>query len=127
MKIRINNIECREYSATKVDKLFYEIVKWDANGYYGKEDEYRANGYEDNFDSGFLTKNGHSIQKTFFTTKECCYTVATLELNYGEPDVNLKSVGARLLYLKKHDRDDFFTVYEMANKKINKKHFKRKL
>jgi hypothetical protein len=126
MKIRINNIECREYSATKVDKLFYEIVKWDDNGYYGKEEEYLANGYEDNFDSGFLTKNGHSIQKTFFTTKECCYTVATLELNYGEPDVNLKSVGSRLLDLKGSEIKDFFKVYELANKKINKKHFKRK-
>ena len=126
MKIRINNIECRKYKATKVDKLFYEIVKWDTNSRYGKEEEYRANGYEDSFSGDFLVKNGHSILKTFFTTKEFCYTIATLELNYHEPDVNLKSTGSRLLDLKVSEVKDFFKVYELANKKINKKHFKRK-
>jgi hypothetical protein len=49
-----------------------------------------------------------------------------LELNYREPDVNLKSTGSRLLDLKVSEVKDFFKVYELANKKINKKHFKRK-
>jgi hypothetical protein len=126
MKIRINNIECRKYSATKVDNPLYEIVKWDVNTRYGKEEEYRANGYEDSFSGDFLVKNGHSIQKTLFIHKEFCYTIATLELNYREPDVNLKSTGSRLLDLKVSEVKDFFKVYELANKKINKKHFKRK-
>ncbi len=31
MKIRINNIEFREYTATKVKDKFYEIIKWYPN------------------------------------------------------------------------------------------------
>ncbi len=126
MKIRINNIECRKYTATKVDEVFYEIIKWSENPYFGKEQEYRDNGYVDSFGGDFLQKEngGHSIQKTFFQSRETCITIASLHLNRREPDINLKSVGSRLLDLSKKDRDDLFLVYTIANPKIYKKHFK---
>ena len=124
MKIRINNIECRKYTATKTDEVHYEIVKWENNTQFGKEKEYRDNGYVDSFGGDFLQKNGHSIQKTFFERQETCYTVASLNLNMKEPCVYLESVGSRLLYLKKDDIKDFFVVYRLADQKISKKHFK---
>lgn len=126
MKIRINNIECRKYATTKVDKIFYEIIKWSKNDHFGKEQEFRDNGYEDSFGGDFLQSptGGHQIQKTFFKLPESCYTIAFLHLNKKEPDVELKSVGSRLLDLTKEERKDFFEVYEIINKKIYKKHFK---
>ena len=87
MKIRINNIECRKYTATKTDEVHYEIVKWENNTQFGKEKEYRDNGYVDSFGGDFLQKNGHSIQNTFFERQETCYTVASLNLNMKEPCV----------------------------------------
>jgi hypothetical protein len=125
MKIRINNIECRKYTSTKVDKVFYEIIKWTENEHYGKEQEYRDNGYVDSFGGDFLQdSNGRSIQKSYFASKETCYMIASLHLNKREPDIELKSVGSRLLDLSKKDRDDLFLVYTIANPKIYKKHFK---
>ena len=124
MKIRINNIECRKYTATKTDEVHYEIVKWENNTYFSKEKEYRDNGYVDSFGGDFLQKNGHSIQKTFFERPETCYTVASLNLNRKEPCVYLESVGSRLLDLKKDDIKDFFEVYRLADQKISKKHFR---
>ena len=124
MKIRINNIECRKYTATKTDEVHYEIVKWENNTQFGKEKEYRDNGYVDSFGGDFLQKNGHSIQKTFFERQETCYTVASLNLNMTEPCGDLESVGSRLLYLKKDDIKDFFEVYRLADQKISKKHFR---
>jgi hypothetical protein len=126
MKIRINNIECRKYTSTKVDKVFYEIIKWSANPHFGKEQEYRDKGYVDSFGGDFLQSptGGHNIQKIFFEKPESCYMIASLHLNKREPDVELKSVGSRLLDLTKNEKSDFFEVYEIANPKIQKKHFK---
>lgn len=124
MKVRVNNVEGRKYTSTKTKDTFYEIVLWQPNVYYNKEEEYLGNGYEDSFSGDFLVKNGHSIQKTFFNHKETCFTIANLELNYREPDINLKSVGSRLLDLTDDEIKDFFEVYKLINKKIHKKHFK---
>jgi hypothetical protein len=54
MKVRINNIECR-FSQGR-----YEIVKWSPNGYYNKQEEYLADGWE--LDGGFFRRNNVSIQ-----------------------------------------------------------------
>ncbi len=126
MKIRINNIECRKYTSTKVKEVFYEIVKWTENPHFGAEKAYRENGYEDSFGGDFLQNpNGSSIQKSFFQSPETCCTIATLHLNKKEPDIDFKSVGSRLLDLNKGDRDDLFLVYTIANPKIYKKHLSK--
>jgi hypothetical protein len=124
MRVRINNIECRKYTATKTDDVHYEIIKWVANEHFGKEKEYREEGYVDSFGGDFLQKNGHSIQKTFFTNKETCFTVASLQLNRREPDVYLESVGSRMLDLDDQEMLDFIEVYRIASPKITKKHFR---
>lgn len=126
MKVRINDVECRRYKATKVDEIFYEIIMWKENPMYGKEKEYRDRGYVDSFSGDFLRSplGGHQVQKSLFASKESCYTIATLHLNHKEPDIDLKSVGSRLLDLSKEEQADFFEVYALANQRINKKHFR---
>lgn len=124
MKIRINNVEGRKYTSTKLKETLYEIVLWSPNVYYNKEKEYLGNGYVESFGGEFLSKNGHSISKSFFKSPETCYVIAHLELNEREPDVNLKSIGSRLLDLTDDEINDFLLVYKTINKKIMKKHFK---
>jgi hypothetical protein len=123
MRIRINNIECRKYTATKTDEVHYEIIKWEPNSYFGKEQEYRDNGYVDSFGGDFLEKDRTSIQKTIFNNQESCFTVAALLLNRKEPCTYLESVGSRLLDLSQEEIQDFFEVYRLAEPKIQKKHF----
>lgn len=126
MKIRINNIECKKYTTTKVNEIFYEIIKWQPNPHFGKEQEYRNMGYVDSFGGEYLQSptEGHSIQKSLFIYKESCFMIASLRLNRREPDINLESVGSRLLDLTEEEQKDFFEVYKLANQKIYKKHFK---
>jgi hypothetical protein len=50
--------------------------------------------------------------------------IASLRLNRREPDINLESVGSRLLDLTEDEQKDFFEVYKLANPRIYKKHFK---
>lgn len=56
--IKIGDIECRKYATTKVDKLFYEIIKWEDNHYYNKMEGLIKEGYEESFSGEFLIKNG---------------------------------------------------------------------
>jgi hypothetical protein len=118
MKIRINNIEFRKYRATKTEEVFYEIIKWQNNPHYGKEEEYRADGYVDSFGGDFLQKNGSNIQKSFFTLPETCYMIASVH-KYSE-GWYLKSVGERLLELTPEEWDDFHQVYTLGQSKLNK-------
>jgi hypothetical protein len=116
--IRINNIEFKKYNSTKTKKPFYEIIKWTNNPYYSKEQDYRKDGYIDSFGGDFLEKDGHSIQKSFFENKQTCIVIAFIEK--GSESYELKSVGDRLLELTKEEKDDFFEVYKLGNKKLSK-------
>ena len=122
-KVRINNIECRKYKSTKTDETHYEIVKWYKNKYYNKRDEMLSKEWEETIEGWGITNGSYTIDNTCFKNKESCYTVASLYLNFKEPDVNLKSVGSRLLDLNKEEINDFFEVYKISNKRINQKHF----
>lgn len=124
MKIRINNIEARKYNSTKSEQSFYEIVKWEVNKLFGKEDEYREDGYVDSFGGDFLEKNGHRISKSSFQSNESCFVVAFLRLNKSESDVDLESVGSRILDLSDSELSDFMDVYRLASEKIKIKYFK---
>jgi hypothetical protein len=110
MRIRINNIECR-FSQSR-----YEFVKWQPNHYYGKREEYIADGWQS--DGGFLRRNNTSIQESIFNSPEQCYTVATLQYDADEMCCDMNTVGARLLQLDETDRKDFFAVYELAEEII---------
>ena len=110
MRIRINQIECR-FSQNR-----YEIVKWQPNSYYGKEQEYVDKGWE--VGEEFYRLNNTSIHKNIFMNPESCYTVATLRYDDGEGCCDMETVGPRLLQLSKPERDDFFAVYEYAEDRI---------
>lgn len=117
---RINNIEFRESVTGR-----YEIVKWYPNTtYYNKLDEYLKDGYCLSACGGWVKSHLHSIDISFFSTLELCYTIATLEYNAEEESTELKSVGERLLKLSKKERKDFWKIYEKGSifvKKKNKK------
>ena len=117
MRIRINNIECR-FSQGR-----YEIVKWQPNLYYGKREEYIAEGWQS--DGGFLRRNNTSIQESIFNSPEQCYTVATLQYDADEMCCDMNTVGPRLLQLDKMDRKDFFAVYEYAEDRIREEELAR--
>ena len=117
MRIRINQIECR-FSQGR-----YEIVKWQPNGYYGKEQEYRDNGWE--LTGGFYRLNTTSISEGCFVNPETCYTVATLHYDDDERCCDMKTVGSRLLELSRPERADFFAVYEYADDRIQEEELAR--
>jgi hypothetical protein len=116
MKVKINNIEFRKYEATKTDEKFYEIIKWQNNDYYGKEEEYRVNGYLD--DDNYLRKDFTNISKSLFKLPETCYMIASVHKN--SEGWYLKSVGERLLELTPEEWNDFHQVYTLGQSKLNK-------
>jgi len=118
MKIRINNLEFKEYSTTKRNKPLYEIIKWYPNVYFGKEEELRKEGYVDNFEGWGLVKNNHNISKTFFDSPEICFVLAFIEK--GKESWALRSVGERLLELTPEEWEDFHKVYTLGQNKLNK-------
>jgi hypothetical protein len=110
MKIRINQIECR-FSQGR-----YEIVRWQPNSYYNKQEEYLADGWERS--GGFYRKGFTSVSEGCFGNPETCYTIATLHYVDGEGCCDMKTIGPRLLELDRTDREDFFAVYELAEDRI---------
>jgi hypothetical protein len=118
MKIRINNLEFKKYTSTKTKKPLYEIVKWYTNIYFGKEEEYRKDGYVDSFGDNFLQKGGSSISKGSFILPETCIVIAFIEK--GSEDWELRSVGERLLELTPEEWEDFHQVYTIGQSKLNK-------
>lgn len=125
MRVRINNIECRQ---TIYKPREYEIILWYPNQYYGREEAMiEDEGYKRvEYDGDWgLSKNGYTVNSSCFKNPESCYVVAWLEPNYKEPDINLVTVGSRLLELSEEDRATFFRVYNIADgmiqDKMNKK------
>ena len=118
MRIRINDIECR---STIYRPKEYEIVKWYENSYYGKEKQYLEQGYEkvvyDDGSWGMKAKS-HTINESCFKYPESCYVIAWLKPNYGEPDIDMKTVGSRILDLEQDELDLFIKVYRLAHNMI---------
>ena len=84
---------------------YFEILKWDKNPYYGKEQEYRDKGYVDSFGGDFLqSPAGSSIQKTFFHKPESCYMLASwTNMDHDEKSPDLKFVGSRPMDLTEYE------------------------
>jgi hypothetical protein len=117
IKVKVGNIECRKYTATKTISIYYEIVKWDDNPHYNKMQDYLDDGYEESFCGDFLLKDSRSIQKTSFNLPKYCFTIASL---YKGEEWYLQSVGSRICELNSQELEDFLEVYKLANKKLNK-------
>ena len=121
MKIRINDFECRS-NIYREDE--YEMVKWQVNQYYGNEEKLISEGYEKvEYGGGnwALKRDFHNINSSCFKNPETCYVIATLKLNRREPDVDMETVGSRLLDLEVDELDEFMKVYRLAQGMIMEK------
>lgn len=121
MKIRINDFECRSNIYRKDE---YEMVKWEANQYYGNEEKLISEGYEKvghNSSDWGLRNGSHTINSSCFKNPETCYVIATLKLNRREPDVDMETVGSRLLELEPNELNEFMKVYRLAQGMIMEK------
>lgn len=107
MKNRINSIECRKIKSVHYS---HEIVVWEENHYFGKEED-----FELSFGGEFYRLKEDSaigISKNHFTNPEYCYVVAFLIK--GKEVYDLRTVGNRVLDLSPQDLEDFMKVYRKA-------------
>ena len=122
MKIRINNIGARPpvYIGQPPKNAYrrLSIVQYYPCQYYGKLEEYLADGWEYVDEGTRLRKDNCTISKSFFDKEELLMGIADLEYDSSEDCTNLETVGERVLNLSKKDRDDFFEVYELAARKL---------
>jgi len=122
MKIRINNIGARKPAyigsppANAHRRL--SIVKYYPCQYYGKLEEYLADGWEYVDDGTRIRKDNCTISKSFFDTEELLMSIADLKYDSSEDCTDLETVGERILNLSKQNREDFFEVYELAARKL---------
>ena len=120
MKIRINNYECRKTNGS----YDYELLKWYTNSYYGKEQQMIDEGWEKvtNPNGTWSLKKGHkNVHESCFKNPESAYVIAFLEINHKEPDINLITVGSRMLDVE--DTNDFLLVYRLAVEKIKNNNY----
>lgn len=120
MNIRINNIGAMPVgyigSAPKVANNECSIIRYYPNEYYGKLNEFLADGWEDKGSS--ISSNSASIDKQCFEGKETHYVIAFLRYNEDEQAAILTTVNDRLLDLTQEEEKDFFKVYRLANQKL---------
>ena len=122
MKIRINNIGARKPAyigqppADAHRRL--SIVQYYPCQYYGKLEEYLADGWEYVDDGTRIRKDNCTISKSFFDTEELLMSIADLKYDSSEDCTDLETVGERVLNLSKQNREDFFEVYELAARKL---------
>ena len=122
MKIRINNIGARPpvYIGQPPKNAYrrLSIVLYYPCQYYGKLEEYLADGWEYVDEGTRLRKDNCTMSKSFFDKEELLMGIADIEYDSNEDCTNLETVGERVLNLSKKDREDFFEVYELAARKL---------
>jgi hypothetical protein len=114
INIRINNIG---FTCEK-DIFSGKFVRYYNNKDYDTLEEKYANGWEDK--DGYITKGYYSMSKRLVdkSLPECQYVIAWLKYNKDECVCDLESVANRLLDLPVEDRENFFEVYKIAEKKM---------
>ena len=90
---------------------FFEILKYEKNPYFGKEQEYLDNGYVESFGGDFLQKDHHSIQRTFFKKEESAYMLAHWNrMDHDEYIPDLVFCGKRPLELTDEEQITFMQL-----------------
>lgn len=81
----------------KDPERYYEIVKWEVNGYYGRESEYER--YTEGGRTWYCTPGlGFcKIDEGCFKNPESCYTIAFFRYDEHEGCYDLESVGERIV------------------------------
>lgn len=108
-RLRIGNIEVRECAG---DYSKYEVVKWQPNTLYGKEDEYRT-----------VTALGEVVYRrgpvtyseSCFKNPETCFTVSHIRWDKHEAALQVDEVLTRPFELNKEDYkswcDIMYTIF----------------
>ena len=101
---------------------FFEILKWEPNGYYGKLQEYLDNGWEVSFGGEFLQTDRTSISLSLFThSPESCYMLASwTNMDHDEKSPDLKFVGSRPMDLSPEERAVFMKLAKEGQEHIEK-------
>jgi len=104
----------------------YEIVKYEPNGYYGKEEDYeliKVNSFNGNeTDAYAYTPKGEGygsfiIDKSCFQNPERCYVVASFDVD--DEGANLVWCGERPLRLTKSEWQDFMECVKFGYSHID--------
>lgn len=114
--IRIDKIGFRALSSNEGS-----FVKYAHNQYFGRLEQYLESGWEDKGDYiQSQEKFFGTISKSLFNLEETNYTIGFLKYDEKEDNFQLTSVGDRILIVMvdKKDRDDFYEVYMLAEKKM---------
>jgi len=100
---------------------FFEILYVQPNMYYGKEEELIAQGYEWSWGGSFLSKVGHSIDKSCFISPESKYMLACWEdMDHDELSPDLRFVGSRPMELSEEEQEIFMRVAKIGQVEIER-------
>jgi|688.fasta_scaffold78496_8 hypothetical protein len=99
---------------------FFEILKWEPNGYYGKLQDYLNDGWVISFGGDFLQKDRTSISLSFFTeSPESCFMLASWEnMDHDEKSPDLKFVGCRPMNLTEDEQMIFMKLAKAGQEHI---------
>ena len=122
MKIRINNIGARPPvyigEPPKNSYRTLSIVQYYPCQYYGKLEEYLADGWQYVDEGTRIRKDNCTISRSLFDKEELLMSIASITYDPSEDCTDLQTVGERILNLSKENREDFFEVYELAARKL---------
>lgn len=120
LTFRQGNIELRlTHTYGKESKIYYEIIKWYPNEYFGHEDDYIWD------DSVQMYKRAnidypYYIHPNCFKKPETCYSIATLVPHHKfEDEHDIKSVGSRVVNLNEQDLKDYLDVVRYSFEHYN--------
>ena len=117
--IKIGNVEYKETPyITEPGKTYEEIVLWEKNPRYQKEEEYKKDGWE--FDEeGNAHKDICHIDGKLFKMEYTCYQVAQIVWNNAHDEFDVKSCGLRAFELNDEDYRDFKAVLKLIENYID--------
>lgn len=88
--------------------IYYEIVKFEPNPYYGKEHEYT---YDEEEGSYYKGDERVRISPSCFKNAETCYVIASLDVDKHEYlEHNIISVGNRPFELNEDEMTDYIDI-----------------
>lgn len=128
--MRIGNIEATNYvnvegvikpmqSHLNKNFSFFEIIKWEPNPYFGKQDEYELDGFGETWKRKDGTSSVGLVGESFFTKTESCYMLAHFaDLNHDEVCPELRFCGGRPFDLSIEEMRDFMQAAKACYENI---------
>lgn len=128
--MRIGNIEAKNYANVNgvikpmqyhLNKnfSFFEIVKWEPNPYFGKQDEYELDASGETWKRKDGTSYVGLVGDSFFTMQESCYMLASFkDLDHDEISPELQFCGGRPFNLSEEEMKHFMQVSKACYENI---------